>query len=144
MIIGVARFPSVILPVPLVRATDVVPVNVPADCVIVPEPLAVSVTAVPVAEAPSVTLPLFAFVTNDKAPPAVIAPEVVRAALLETETALPVDVPAPILRAAPPIPAHVTLPEVLNVRFDVVPVSVVMAPEPDVRFKLVVVIEPAL
>ena len=142
MIIGVARFPSVILPVPLVRAIDVVPVNVPADCVIVPEPLAVSVTAVPVAEAPSVTLPLFAFVTNDKAPPAVIAPEVVRVALFDTDTALPVDVPAPIFSAAPPVPAQVTLPEVLKVRFVVEPVSVVMAPEPDVRFKLVVVIDP--
>ena len=111
---------------------------------IVPEPFAVSVTAVPEADAPSATLPLFALVTNDNVPFAVMAPEVVRAALLETDTAFPVDVPAPILRAEPPVPAHVTLPDVLNVRLEVVPVRVVIAPEPDVRFKLVVVIDPPL
>jgi len=74
----------------------------------------------------------------------VIAPEVVSAALFDTDTALPVDAPLPILRAVPPVPAHVTLPEVLNVRFVVVPVSVAMAPEPEVRFKFVVVIDPPL
>jgi len=144
VILGVARLPSVIFPVPLVSDTDVVPVTVPDDCVMVPEPFAVSVTAVPAAEAPNVTLPLFAFVTNDKVSLAVIAPVVVSVALFDTDTALPVDVPEPILSAEPPVPAHVTLPEVLNVRFDVVPVSVVIAPEPDVRFRLVVVIEPPL
>src|SRR6202166_4046108 len=128
VILGVAILPSVIFPVPLVSATDVVPVTVPADCVIVPEPFAVSVTAVPEADAPSAMLPLLAFVTNDRVPDAVIAPEVLSAALFETDIALPVDVPAPIFSAAPPVPAHVTLPVVLNVRFDVVPVSVVMAP----------------
>src|SRR6202166_3393756 len=144
VILGVAILPSVIFPVPLVSATDVVPVTVPADCVIVPVPFAVSVTAVPEADAPNATLPLLALVTNDRVPDAVIPPEVVRAALFETDTALPVDVPAPIFSAAPPVPAHVTLPVVLNVRFDVVPVSVVMAPEPEVRFKFVVVIDPPL
>ena len=107
-------------------------------------PFAVSVTAVPVADAPSATLPLFALVTNDNVPLAVIAPDVVSAALFDTDTALPADVPAPIFSAAPPVPAHVTFPVVLNVRLVVVPVSVDIAPEPDVRFKLVVVIDPPL
>jgi hypothetical protein len=86
--------------------------------------------------------PLFAFVTSDNVPEAVIAPVVVSPALFETDTALPVDVPAPIFSVVPPVPAHVTLPDVLNVRLDVVPVSVAIAPEPDVRFRFVVVIEP--
>ena len=64
--------------------------------------------------------------------------------MFDTDTALPVDVPAPIFSAEPPVPAHVTLPVVLNVRFDVVPVSVVIAPEPEVRLRFVVVIDPPL
>jgi hypothetical protein len=85
---------------------------------------------------------LFPVVNNPSVPVAVIAPEVVRAALFETETLFPVDVGLPMLRAAPPVPTQLTLPVVLKVKLLVVPVTLVMAPEPEDRFKFVAVIEP--
>src|SRR6202021_2665538 len=111
---------------------------------IAPEPLADTVTEVPLAPAPNEIPPLLAVVDKANVPLAVIAPEVVNPALLDTDTLSPVEVPLPTLRAAPPVPAHVTLPVVLNVRLLVDPVKVVILPEPDVRFKLVAVIEPAV
>src|ERR1700719_1757277 len=109
----------------------------------VPEPLAEIVSTVPLALAPKAILPLLAVVDRAKVPEAVIAPDVLNPALLVTDTLLPVEVPLPTLSAAAPEPTHVALPDVLNVKLLVVPVRVVISPEPEVRFKLVAVIEPA-
>jgi len=89
-------------------------------------------------------LPLPAVVDKDNVPAAVIAPEFVRAALLETFMLLPEELPLPMLRAVPPVPAQVTLPVVLNVKLLVEPVKVLILPEPEVRLRLVAVMEPAV
>jgi len=111
----------------------------------VPVPLAATVTTVPLALAPKAIEPFEpALVDSDNVPVARIVLEVVSAALLETVTLLPVELPLPIFRAVPPVPTQVTLPAVLKVRLLVVPVSVLMLPEPEIRFKLVAVIAPAV
>jgi len=104
--------------------------------------LAERLTLTPDKLEPRVILPLPAVVDKASVLEAVIAPEVVRAALLETLMLLPVELPLPILRAVPPVPAQMTLPVVLNVRLVVVPVRVLILPEPEARFRLVVLIEP--
>jgi len=81
-------------------------------------------------------------VESNNVPEALIVPDVVRLALLETEILSPVELPLPILRAVPPVPAQVTLPVVLNVKLLVEPVRVLILPEPEARFRLVVLIEP--
>ena len=107
-------------------------------------PLAEIVTAVPPALAPNVIAPLLAVVDKDNVPEALIAPEVLKPALLDTEIILPLELPPPIFKAVPPLPTQVTLPAVLNVRLLVDPVRVVILPVPEARFKLVAVIEPAV
>ena len=146
--VSVGALVSMLAPVVPIEPVPEVKVSVPAvemlvaaTCVIAPEPLAERVTEVPLTLAPKPIEPL-AVVERDNVPLAVIAPEVVSPALLDTETVLPAEVPLPILRAAPPEPAQVTLPVVLKVKLVVEPVRVVIAPEPEVRFKLVAVIEP--
>jgi len=109
-----------------------------------PEPLAETVTAVPLALLPNAIAPLLAVVDKAKVPVAVIEPELERAALLDTDTLLPVELPLPILRAVPPVPAQVTLPVVLNVRLLAEPVKVFILPEPEARFRLVVLIDPPI
>jgi hypothetical protein len=99
-------------------------------------------TVVPETLAPRLILPLLAVVDNDSVLVAVITPEVVNPALLDTDTLLPVEVPLPTLRAVPAEPTQVTFPEVLNVRLLVDPVNVLISPEPELRFKLVAVTEP--
>ncbi len=143
--VEVAKPPSPISPEPDVSDTDVVPVKVPADCEIVPVVSADNVTIVPLALAPREMLPpVPPVVDKPKVPVAVMLPDVVRLALLETETLSPVDDPPPILSVAPPDPAQVTSPVVLKVKLVVVPVNVVIAPDPEVKFKFVAVIEPAV
>jgi len=140
---GAAIFREPMLPEVLARVTEVVPVMTePPVSVIVPEPLAESVTAVPVRLLPRLILALPALVDRESVPEALIAPEVDRAALFETEILLPLELPLPILSAAPLIPVQVTLPVVLNVRLVVVPVKVLIFPEPEARFKFVAVIAP--
>ena len=142
--LGVTIFKEPILPEVEDRAIDVVPVNVPAVWVILPEPLALIVSTVPEALAPKLILPLLAVVDIANVPVALIAPDVVNAALFDTVILFPEELPPPIFNAVPPLPAHVTFPLVLNVRLLVLPVKVDIFPEPDVRFKLVAVTDPAL
>jgi len=110
----------------------------------VPEPLADRLVVTPDKLEPRVILPLPAVVDRANVLAAVIEPEVVRAALLETLILLPVELPLPILRAVPPVPAQVTLPVVLNVRLLVEPVKVLILPEPEVRLRLVALTLPAV
>ena len=100
------------------------------------------VSTVPLAPAPKTTPPLLPVAVNDKVPCAVIVPDVVMAALLETEKLFPLDAPEPTFNVAPPVPIQLTSPVVLAVKLVVVPVKVLISPEPDLRFKLVDVIEP--
>ncbi len=134
-----------ILPEPEVSDIELEPVNVPAVWVMVPAPLAASVTAVPLALAPRAIEPFEpALVDSDNVPAATMVLEVVSPALLEMVTLLPVELPLPMFKAVPPVPTQVTLPVVLKVRLLVVPVRVLMLPEPEIRFKLVAVITPAV
>jgi len=110
----------------------------------VPEPLADRLVVTPDKLEPRVILPLPAVVDKASVLEAVIEPEVVRAALLETLMLLPVELPLPILRAVLPVPAQVTLPLVLNVRLLVEPVRVLILPEPEARFRLVALTLPAV
>jgi hypothetical protein len=107
-----------------------------------PEPFAEMITTVPPALAPNVMPPLAAVLKMFKVPDAVMAPDVVIPALLDIETLFPLEGPLPIFGVLPPVPTKVTLPVVLNVKLLVVPVTLVMSPEPEVRFKFVAVIEP--
>ena len=68
-----------IVPLPLVNATDVVPVTVPPVCVIVPEPEAVRVTVAAETLAPSDKAPA---VVRANVPPAAEAPPIVVLPLL--------------------------------------------------------------
>jgi len=91
---------------------------------------------------PRVILPFPAVVDRANVLAAVIEPDVVRLALLDTLMLLPVELPLPILRAVAPVPAQVTLPVVLKVKLLVEPDKVLILPEPEVRFKLVEAMEP--
>lgn len=140
--LGVDVWMLPILPDPEESEAEVVPVKVPELCEIAPDPLALRVSTVPLALAPNAMPPLFAVVDRPSVPVAVIDPDVVSAALLETATLLPVDEPAPIFNAVPDVAAHVTLPVVLKVRLLIVALRVDIAPDPEVKFKLVAEIEP--
>src|SRR5579872_1957625 len=102
-----------------------------------PEPLAERLTVLPDILLPRLTLLLPAVVDRDKVPEAAMAPEVVSPALLDTLILLPEEPPLPMFKVEPPEAAQVTLPEVLNVKLLVVPVRVLISPEPELRFKLV-------
>lgn len=144
-VVDVAKPPSPMSPDPEASDMDVLPDKVPVDCDIAPVVSALTVTTVPPAEAPrAMSPPLPPVVDKPRVPVAVIDPLVVKSALLETDTLSPVDEPAPIFSALPPEPTQVTSPVVLKVKLAVVPVSVVIAPDPEVKFKLVAVIEPVV
>lgn len=96
--VDVAKPPSPISPDPDASDKEVVPDKVPDVCEIAPVVSADKVTTVPLALAPSAILPPPpAIVDKSKVPVAVMLPDVVRLALLETETLPPVDDPPPIL-----------------------------------------------
>lgn len=142
-VVDVEKSPSPISPEPDDNDIDVLPESVPPVRVIVPLVSALTVTTVPPASAPSTISPaLPPVVDKPNVPVAVIVPLVVNSALLETATSSPVDAPGPMLSVVPPVPVQVTSPVVLKVKLLVVPVSVVIAPEPDLRFNVVAEIEP--
>src|SRR5438876_1156792 len=82
------------LPEPLVKEIDVLPVKVQTGIVIVPVPLALIVSTVPLAFAPSRMAPLLAVVDNDSAPDELSDVAAVNPWSVETDRALnvpPVD-----------------------------------------------------
>lgn len=142
VLIGVIPVPTLAtLPEVDVSSIDVVPVKVPAVCVIDPVPPANNSTTVPVALAPRAIPDADPFAVNVKGPVAVIEPLVVREASLVTEKLLPVEEPGPMFNEEPPLPTQVTVPVVLAVKLAVLPVNVPMLPEPETKFKNVDVIE---
>jgi hypothetical protein len=98
---GVVILPTLIAPLPLVNAIDVVPVATPPVWVIVPLPLAVIVSAVPETFPPNTTPPFVPVESNAKVPAAVIVPDVVNAPAPLDESVklilLPVDIPLPVV-----------------------------------------------
>src|SRR5260370_33410 len=93
-------FRDPITPEPLVKAAEVEPVTVPPVCVIVPEPEAVIVSAVPETLPPRTTPPFVPVESRANVPLAVIEPEVVRAPAPPAEsvrlTLPPVEAPVPV------------------------------------------------
>lgn len=139
--LGVEVSMEPIVPEPVLNDTDVVPLTgPPAVCAIAPVVTAVSSTVAPCRVEPIDTPAVPAVEFNCKSPVTVIAPLVVIApALLITKLEPPVEELGPMLRAEP-VPVQLTVPVVFAVKFVVLPVRVVMLPEPDFKFKSVAVI----
>ena len=132
--LGVAIFSEPMAPEPLVNAAEVEPVTVPAVWVILPEPFAVIVSAVPLTFPPNTIPPLVPVASNAKVPAAVIVPEVVKApappAVSVKLMLLPVDIPLPVVAV---LSTRVTLPVVLAVQLGVAIFNEPIAPEPVVN-----------
>ncbi len=131
---GVATAIAPIFPEPLVRLTDVVPVTVPADCVIAPVVDAVIVSTVPDTLAPRAMPPVAVVASKLRAPVAVIVLLMViapaPAAVSVKLNIAPVDTPLPVIAWEL---VKVTLPVVLARTFGVAKLSGPITPDPDAR-----------